>query len=151
MSGLCHPPSQQSVKRFADSAGSPKQPPHHRVLRLLHLPDEVQEWVELGDLQAGHARAILSAEDPLSLAKVVRKKGLSVRQAEQLAKDRPGKARGQTGRDSSPDTESLERALTTVFGMKVSIKGSGQRGEVRIRYSNPAELRKIEAKVRGQW
>ncbi len=121
------------------------------TLRLLQLPDEVQEWVELGDLQAGHARAILSAEDPLSLAKVVRKKGLSVRQAEQLAKDRPGKARGQTGRDSSPDTESLERALTTVFGMKVSIKGSGQRGEVRIRYSNPAELRKIEAKVRGQW
>ena len=105
----------------------------------------------MGELQAGHARAILSAEDPLSVAKVVRKKGLSVRQAERLARDRSVKARGQTGRDSSPDTESLERALPTVFGMKVSIKGSGQRGEVRIRYSNPTELRKIEAKVRGQW
>jgi len=121
------------------------------TLRLLHLPDEVQEWVELGELQAGHARAILSAEDPLSVAKVVRKKGLSVRQAERLARDRSVKARGQTGGNSSADTESLERALTIAFGMKVSIKGSGQRGEVRIRYSNPAELRKIEAKVRGQW
>tara|TARA_Y100000588_G_scaffold139627_1_gene153530 strand:- start:268 stop:735 length:468 start_codon:yes stop_codon:yes gene_type:complete len=121
------------------------------TLRLLHLPGEVQEWVELGDLQAGHARAILSAQDPLSLARVVRKKGLSVRQAEQLAKGGSGKARGRTSRDSNVDTKSLERALTTVFGMTVSIKGSGQSGEVRIRYSNPAELRQIEAKVRGQW
>ena len=121
------------------------------TLRLLHLPDEVQEWVELGELQAGHARAILSADDPLSVARMVKKKGLSVRQAERLAKGWAVKASGQTGGDNSADTESLERALTTVFGMKVSIKGSGQRGEVRIRYSNPAELRQIEAKVRGQW
>ena len=121
------------------------------TLRLLQLPDQVQDWVELGDLQAGHARAILSAKDPLSLARVVRKKGLSVRQAERLAKERSGKASSQTSGHSGADTESLERALTTAFGMKVSIKGSGQSGEVRIRYSNPAELRQLEAKVRGQW
>ena len=121
------------------------------TLRLLNLPGEVQEWVELGDLQAGHARAILSARDPLALAKLARKKGLSVRQTEQLAKGQSGEPIGRANGSRDPNTQSLESALTTVFGMKVSIKGSGQKGQVCIRYSNPEELRQIEEKIRGQW
>ena len=121
------------------------------TLRLLNLPDEVQEWLEAGELQAGHARAILSAEEPLSLARAVIKKGLSVRQTEQLAKMGLAKPGGTESGSRNADTETLERVLTTAFGMKVSIKGSGQSGEVRIRYSNAGELRQIEAKVRGQW
>ena len=121
------------------------------TLRLLNLPGEVQKWLELGDLQAGHARAILAAKDSLSLARVVITKGLSVRQTEQLAKKWSGKSSRPEGISPSADTESLERALTTAFGMKVLIKGSGQSGEVRIRYSSPQELMQIEAKVRGQW
>ena len=121
------------------------------TLRLLNLPDRVQGWVETGELQAGHGRAILSAEDPLGLAMKVRQEGLSVRQTEVLAKGRVKKAKVGHPGTPDPDTENLQRVLTTLFGLKVLINGSGQKGEVRIRYSSPEQLDQITAKVRGQW
>ena len=121
------------------------------TLRLLGLPERVQGWVETGELQAGHGRAILSADDPLTLAIRVRQEGLSVRQTEALAKGRVTKARVGQSETLDPDTESLQRGLTTLFGLKVLINGSGQKGEVRIRYSSPEQLDQIAAKLRGQW
>lgn len=56
------------------------------LLRLLNLPDAVIEMVRGGDLSAGHARALLSASDPLALARQVIKGGLSVRATEALVK-----------------------------------------------------------------
>jgi ParB family chromosome partitioning protein len=121
------------------------------TLRLLGLPDRVQGWVEAGELQAGHGRAILSAEDPLTLAVKVRQEGLSVRQTELLAKGAVKKTEvGQSG-TLDLDTQNFERVLTTLFGLKVLIKGSGQSGEVRIRYSSPEQLDQIATKLRGQW
>jgi len=121
------------------------------TMRLLSLPDRVQGWVEAGELQAGHGRAILSAEDPLTLAIKVRKEGLSVRQAEVLAKRTVRKGQADPSGRPDPDTEDLQRILTTFFGLKVLINGSGQKGEVRIRYSSPEQLDQITAKLRGQW
>jgi len=121
------------------------------TLRLLSLPDKVQGWGETGELQAGHGRAILSAEDPLTLAMSVRQKGLSVRQTEALAKGAVKKTGVGHPGTLDPDTENLQRGLTTVFGLKVLINGSGQKGEVRIRYSSPEQLDQIAAKLRGQW
>ena len=121
------------------------------TLRLLSLPEKVQGWVEAGELQAGHGRAILAADDPLTLAMRVRQKGLSVRQTEALAKGTVKKTRVDHSRSLDPDTENLQRGLTTLFGLKVLIHGSGQKGEVRIRYSSPEQLDQIATKLRGQW
>ena len=121
------------------------------TLRLLSLPEKVQGWVEAGELQAGHGRAILAADDPLTLAMRVRQKGLSVRQTEALAKGTVKKPRVDRSGSLDPDTENLQRGLTTLFGLKVLIHGSGQKGEVRIRYSSPEQLDQIATKLRGQW
>jgi ParB family chromosome partitioning protein len=56
------------------------------TLRLLQLPDTVKEMVRQNSLSAGHARALLTAKNPLQLANEIVKGGLSVRQAENLAK-----------------------------------------------------------------
>lgn len=121
------------------------------TLRLLNLPNRVQQWLETGEFQAGHARAILSAEDPLALAEKVRKKGLSVRQTELLAKKGSVRTPASQSEAPDPDTQNLERALTALFGLKVRVKGSATTGEVRIRYSSPRQLEQISAKLRGQW
>ena len=121
------------------------------TLRLLNLPEKVQGWVEAGELQAGHGRAILAADEPLTLAMRVRQKGLSVRQTEALAKGTVKKPRVDRSGSLDPDTENLQRGLTTLFGLKVLIHGSGQKGEVRIRYSSPEQLDQIATKLRGQW
>ena len=56
------------------------------LLRLLGLPLEIRSMVEDGHLSAGHARALLSARDPLPLARIIAKKGLNVRQTEMMVR-----------------------------------------------------------------
>src|SRR6056297_1655037 len=98
-------------------------------VRLLTLPDEVQSYLRDGKLSAGHARALITAEDPTSLAKQVVKKGLSVREAEKLAKalqeskvseGRTKQAKPKTEKDA--DTKALEGDLSAGLGMKVTIE-----------------------------
>ena len=60
------------------------------TLRLLKLPPQVQKLVTSGDLSAGHARALVTANDPLALANRIVKEGLSVRQAEELGQIKEG-------------------------------------------------------------
>ena len=82
------------------------------LLRLLQLPVEVQGWVRDGQLSAGHARALITTDDPVRLAKEVISRGLSVRETERLAKrpsgrDAPKKAARPSTKDA--DTKALER------------------------------------------
>ncbi|KAG1648626.1 putative chromosome-partitioning protein ParB [Nymphon striatum] len=66
------------------------------LMRLLNLPDSVVDMVRTGDLSAGHARALIPAEDPVGLAKQIIKGGLSVRAAEALVKKEAGRCRDHT-------------------------------------------------------
>lgn len=114
------------------------------LLRLLNLPDDVQEFVRNGDLTAGHARTLVTAENPLSLAKQIIAKGLSVREAERLAKkpaDAP-KAAPKPKAEKDADTKALEGDLSATLGLKVSIdhKAGTEGGMVTIRYQNLDEL-----------
>ncbi len=70
------------------------------LMRLLQLPDDVLEMVRNGDLSAGHARALITTENPSELAKRVVAKGLSVRETEQLAKG-PKPATAKSAQDSA--------------------------------------------------
>ena len=114
------------------------------LLRLLNLPSEVQEYLQNGQISAGHARALVPAVDPVALARQIISKGLSVRQAEALAKaKRPSvtqKRRLKPTKDA--DTRAIENDLTAHLGVKVSIdhKVGGQSGELRIKYSDLEQL-----------
>lgn len=113
------------------------------TLRLLQLPPSVQDHLLFGRLTAGHARAILAAKDPEGLAQAIVAKGLSVREAEALAKGRPAggaKSSGAARSAKDTDTAALEVDLEDVLGMKVDIVDRGGVGELRIRYATLEQL-----------
>jgi ParB family chromosome partitioning protein len=112
------------------------------TLRLMQLPEPVQALVLEGRLSAGHARAILAAADPQGLAEQIVARGLSVRDAEALAKD-GGKAKKASGPRRAPkdtDTAALEADLEDVLGMSVDVVDRGGSGELRIKYQTLEQL-----------
>ncbi len=121
------------------------------LLRLLNLPMDVQEFVRDGKLTAGHARTLVTAEDPVSLAKQIIAKGLSVREAERLAKKPKGAAKpaARPKAEKDADTKALEGDLSATLGMKVSIdhKAGTEGGVVTISYQNLDELDDICGKL----
>jgi ParB family chromosome partitioning protein len=117
------------------------------LVRLLQLPDEVQEFLRDGKLSAGHARALITSDDAVSLAKKVISSGLSVRETERLAKKtvtelsemdqpRPKPARKSVEKDA--DTRALEADLSAALRMKVSIDhdAGGESGKLVISYED---------------
>ncbi|OYX14435.1 MAG: chromosome partitioning protein ParB [Rhizobiales bacterium 32-66-8] len=111
------------------------------TLRLMKLPDSVKAYVADGRLTAGHARALLSHEDPERVARQVVEKGLNVRDVEALSKARAvltGTARVPAVKDA--DTAALERRLGEALGLAVSLQAKGEAGELRIRYSDLDQL-----------
>jgi ParB family chromosome partitioning protein len=112
------------------------------TLRLMQLPEAVQLHLLHGRLTAGHARAILTATDPAALAEVIVEKGLSVREAEALARagsTAPKKASGPR-KAKDADTHALEADLEEILGLKVEINDRGGSGELRIRYATLEQL-----------
>jgi ParB family chromosome partitioning protein len=115
------------------------------TLRLLQLPESVQDHVLFGRLTAGHARAIMSAAYPEVLAQTIVEKGLSVRDAEALAKRAGGgavakKGSGPRKAPKDTDTAALETDLEDVLGMSVDITDRGGVGELRIKYATLEQL-----------
>ena len=119
------------------------------LLRLLTLPEEVKAMLEDGKLSAGHARALVTADDPVSLARQIVSKGLSVREPEKLAKGSGEEKKKASGPKKAPekdaDTRALEGDLSANLGLSVSIDhAAGQEsGRVSIRYSTLEELDEI--------
>ncbi len=123
------------------------------MLRLLKLGGEVRELLDRGDLEMGHARALLtlSPEQQLVIAREVVRKGLSVRQTEALARraadGKPVTEAPATRTD--PDTAALERRLSDQMGAPVSIRHSARgSGQLVIRYTNLDELDGILAHIK---
>jgi len=117
------------------------------TLRLLQLPPAVQEHVVFGRLSAGHARALLTADNPEALADRIIEKSLSVRDAEALARPQgpaaePKKASGPK-RSKDADTSALEADLEDALGMSVDVADRGGAGEVKIRYATLEQLDEI--------
>ncbi|MCO6415293.1 ParB/RepB/Spo0J family partition protein [Siccirubricoccus sp. KC 17139] len=111
------------------------------TLRLLGLPDRVRELLRDGALTAGHARALLTAPDPVGLALQVVDRGLNVRQAEALAATKPrdpGPERGAPR--AEPEVLALERDLSERLGLRIAIRQSGKGGQVTIAYRDLDQL-----------
>jgi ParB family chromosome partitioning protein len=110
------------------------------TLRLLNLPGRVRDLLRAGTLSAGHARALLGAEDPERLAGVVVVRGLSVRQTEALAAAAPRDPATRRSTKQDADTAALERRLTEKLGLKVGIKPAGKGGQITIGYRDLDQL-----------
>jgi ParB family chromosome partitioning protein len=117
------------------------------TLRLAQLPEGVQAHVLAGRLTAGHARALLTAENAEALADQVAREGLSVRETEALARGErapaPKKTSGPRAKAKDADTEALEADLEDALGLSVDIADRGGAGEVRIKYATLEQLDEI--------
>lgn len=116
------------------------------LLRLLTLPDDVQQMLRDGRLTAGHARALVTADAPGALARQVADKSLSVRETEELVrrgKDKPAPV-SRRAPEKDADTAALERDLSATLGMSVRIDHKGHDGGyVSIRYNDLDQLDRI--------
>jgi ParB family transcriptional regulator, chromosome partitioning protein len=118
-------------------------------LRLLKLPEPVRDMLASGTLSAGHARALIPTSDPIVLAKAVVAKGMSVRDTERLAQNDikaqsdPNHAQTPRKPEKDADTLALERTLSDVLGLDVSVNHKGGGGQLRIAYKTLEQLEEI--------
>lgn len=103
------------------------------LLRLLNLPDVILTWLREGKLSAGHARALITAANPIELAREVMERGLSVRETERLAQaPHTGAGQGDATRrraaEKDADTKVLEQDLSANLGMRVVVDHKGHDG-----------------------
>ena len=116
------------------------------TLRLLKLPDSVQDLVRTGQLSAGHARPLVGRGDAEGIAARAVNLGLSVRQVEALTRERTAKPKRQKSKDA--DTKAAESELHDALGLDVEIrKGKGEKGELRIRYASLDQLEDVRHRL----
>jgi ParB family transcriptional regulator, chromosome partitioning protein len=121
------------------------------TMRLLRLPASVKAMIGEGKLSAGHARAVLAAQDPEDLAKRTVERGLTVRETERLARELPvaDHARAHRGPEKDPDLEQIEDELSRLFGVAVTIAlRGGDRGTFTIRFKGLEKLHELIARLR---
>lgn len=145
----------RTQEEIAEAVG--KSRPHiANMLRLLKLPDDLQEMVRDGRLSAGHARAILTAPDARALAQRAISEGLNVREVERLAQQAKDEKHGPRV-SSAPsietkgaDTRALEQSLSNALGLEVTIsEKGGAAGEVKISYKSLEQLDDVIRRLRG--
>jgi ParB family chromosome partitioning protein len=117
------------------------------TMRLLRLPPEIQEAVSNNELSEGHARALLMLEEPeeqlLAYHTVVRR-GLSVRQTEELVRRLQVAAPEEAEtRGRSPETEALEREFRDALGTRVDLFRSRKGGKVVIHFYSEEDLQSL--------
>ncbi len=121
------------------------------TLRLLVLPDGVKTLLAEGMISAGHARALIGAANPKTIADEIIKRGLNVRQVERLvkaSKDEPQKPSPKS-KEKDSDTLALERSLTDVLGLNVEIDFNGSGGQVSVKYKTLDQLDDIIRRLSG--
>lgn len=114
------------------------------LMRLLSLPDDVQDMLTSGQLTAGHARTLVGNEHASSLARQILLKGMSVRDAESLVR-KPGKVPSpRAARKSSKDADTIqiESDIAATLKMPVSIDhdAQGEGGKVTLKYRDLEQL-----------
>jgi ParB family chromosome partitioning protein len=116
------------------------------MVRLLSLPESVLKYLTAGLISAGHARAIATAPNCENLAQIIVEKGLSVREAELLARESqeksdPKKKSAKTSKaEKDADTRSLESDISERLGLNVDIRHGSKGGEIRVQYKTLEQL-----------
>lgn len=121
------------------------------ALRLLDLPEEVQELVYSGGLSAGHARAVLSVPEEATRIKLARKiveDGLSVREAENLARLYAAGQTERAPRVATPKSfKQAARALRRLLGTNVRVKQGKDKCKIEIEFQTEEDLERIYALI----
>jgi len=119
------------------------------TLRLMALPASVLEALQTGKLTAGHARALIATEDPQSLAQKIIALGLSVRQAEALARDTgAGTENKPAKKTTDTNITAVEKLLAEALGLKVSITTkTAEKGKLTIHYNDLEQLDTVCSKL----
>lgn len=125
------------------------------TMRLLKLPNSVKDYLAEGLLTAGHARALITVDDPAALAELIVEKGLTVRDAEKISQDPDALARmkGNKAPGEKPqkdaDTKALEKRLSDTLGLKVSVghKPGKETGDLKIKYTSLEQLDELCRKL----
>jgi ParB family chromosome partitioning protein len=124
------------------------------LLRLLDLPLLVREALADGRLTMGHARALITAADPETLAREVMARGLSVRDTEALARGPKPKRQREPADDYdggvSADVGQLQRQLADQLGLKVAIQHGAKGGAVTITYATLDQLDMVCQRLSGE-
>jgi ParB family chromosome partitioning protein len=125
------------------------------TLRLTTLPKSVLDQLQDGKLTAGHARALIATDDPQSLAQKIIALGLSVRQAEALARnateDEGAPSEGGKTTDNS-DLKALEKTIAEATGLRVSIQpGAGEKGKITFNYKTLDQFEELCRKLGAQF
>jgi ParB family chromosome partitioning protein len=119
------------------------------TLRLNGLPISVLEALRDGKLTAGHARALIATPDPQTLAQKIIALGLSVRQAEAMARNSSQPKAGKT-KIEKPDSNivAVEKMLTEALGLKITIEGkTTEKGKMIINYKSLDQLEEVCLKL----
>ena len=118
------------------------------IMRLLTLPQSIQDMITEGKISAGHARAIMNSAFPEKLAEKIISENLSVREAESIAKQ--GKNHIKKVRLKDPDTVDLENSLSQKLGLNVEINHKGNKGgHIKIEYKNLDQLEHVTKKLKS--
>lgn len=119
------------------------------ILRLSNLPMKVQELLSSGKLTIGHARALISSNDPENLASIIITKGLSVRQTEDLIKHTNSPTAQKTAKlKKDANIKNLEALITDSLGLKVEIQTKDNKaGKVLINYLDNDQLENIKKRL----
>ncbi len=140
--GLTHEALGQAVSKSRGHIGN--------IIRLLRLPSDVQAAISSGALSFGHARALVTLENPGPVAQQVIARQLSVRETEALVQRRGREPVEPAPTVKSPDTLALERELTNIFGDRAAIVWHAKgRGQLRLNFDSPARLDELLRKLRG--
>ena len=118
------------------------------ILRLLTLPQSIQDMISEGKISSGHARAIMNSAFPEQLAEKIINENLSVREAESLAKSK--KSSVQKIKLKDPDTIDLEEKISEKLGLNVSINHRGKKGGyIKIEYKSLDQLELVTQKLKN--
>lgn len=121
------------------------------TVRLLALPGMIKEALEGALLSEGHGRALLglgTAAEQIKAARQVMRKGLSVRQTEELVKRAsPKAAKGSAKRREGSMDPALELSMTRALGTKVRLRGTPDKGHIEIGYHSAEELARLVEKL----
>ena len=116
------------------------------ALRLLSLPAPVLDLVKKGELSAGHARTLLTLEDPdqmAGLAARIVSEGLSVRTIEKLLKKHDKPARPAAEKSRSVLASEVERSLSEQFGRKVTVQEGPSKGVLQVEFYGEDDLKQL--------
>ncbi|MBT8489405.1 MAG: ParB/RepB/Spo0J family partition protein [Gemmatimonadetes bacterium] len=123
------------------------------LLRLLKLPPSIRKLVEDGSLPQGHARALLSVEDPVRAADLARKaakQGWSVREVERRVAGPDGRQKKKT-KPKDPIVAALEEALASHFQTRATINEKrGQKGYIEVQYHDAEDFERIFEAMTGR-